>query len=469
VVIVANRVFSVCRSPYRLVYIFSIRQGGCSTILAIFIGLHFQMTKRVLIADDNEFLRRAIRSVLEQQLGLEICAQTAAGLETLHAAIALRPDLLILDLRMPELNGAEVAGLLKKNLPDSKIIFFTMYDEALRPGLANMLGANKVVSKAEGLSVLAREVRRLLGIPERLGKQVADTTETLAAAETLSAALHDSEERFRATFEQTAVGLAHVTTDGHWLKVNGKFCEILGYSETDLKSMSLKDVAHPDDFELDLAQCRRIEAGEIDRYSMDKRYIRGDGKIVSVRLTVNGIRNDKGKLKYCVRVVEQRNGSDPEKKLSETLSSGRIAIGQLELVSERWGAPLTHCSRDLRYLWVNRYYADWLRQTVEKIVGRPILDILGKDAFETLQPRFEQVLRGKAVAYEADAKYREIGLRRISAAYRPVIDGNGNTEGWVALVEDLTDVRKCEPMADTDGPHSTHQSASTYPTPDLPQ
>ncbi len=69
--------------------------------------------------------------------------------------------------------------------------------------------------------------------------------------------------------------------------------------------MTEQDIAHPEDHELDLAQTKRIEAGEIDHYSMEKRYIRRDGQIVSVHLTVQAVRNERSKLKYYVRVMEE--------------------------------------------------------------------------------------------------------------------------------------------------------------------
>ena len=65
---------------------------------------------------------------------------------------------------------------------------------------------------------------------------------------------------------------------------------------------------------------------------------------------------------------------------------------QLDLLSDQIKAPLTRCSRDLRYQWVNQYYADWLSRPLDKIVGRPILEVVGKEAFQKLQPRFDRVL-----------------------------------------------------------------------------
>jgi PAS domain S-box-containing protein len=270
-----------------------------------------QVNKRVLIADDSGAMRRAIRSFLEQQPGIEICAQTARGLETLHAAMALRPDLLILDLRMPELNGIEIASLLRRNLPHSKVILFTMYQDSLHEGLANAVGAVAVVPKVDGLSGLGREVRAVLGIPTGNGEKThyaEAETSSKSPSELLKAALRESEEQFQAIFEQTAVGLAFVSNDGRWLRANRKFCETLGYRITELRMMTLQDTAHPGDFELDLAQAKRVETGEIDRYSMEQRYIRKNGQIITVKSSVEAVRDDAGQLKYSVRIMGDPTG-----------------------------------------------------------------------------------------------------------------------------------------------------------------
>jgi DNA-binding NarL/FixJ family response regulator len=120
------------------------------------------MTKRVLIADDNELMRRTIRSFLEQRDDIEVCAQTVNGIETVKTAMALRPDLLILDVVMPGLNGIEVAGILNKSLPQSKILLFTMYADSVGEKLASATGVNIVLQKSKGLSGLAETLDSLL-------------------------------------------------------------------------------------------------------------------------------------------------------------------------------------------------------------------------------------------------------------------------------------------------------------------
>jgi len=78
------------------------------------------MSKRILIAGENRAVRNAISNVLQKRLDVEICATTGSGLETLNVARALRPDIIVLDLKMPG-QRVEVAGLLKKSLPNTRV------------------------------------------------------------------------------------------------------------------------------------------------------------------------------------------------------------------------------------------------------------------------------------------------------------------------------------------------------------
>jgi len=90
----------------------------------------------------------------------------------------------------------------------------------------------------------------------------------------LEEALQESERRFRATFEQAAVGIAHVSIDGHWLLVNKKLCHIIGYTYEELLARTFQDITHPDDLEADLAFVKRLLEDEVKTYSMEKRYFR---------------------------------------------------------------------------------------------------------------------------------------------------------------------------------------------------
>jgi PAS domain S-box-containing protein len=116
--------------------------------------------------------------------------------------------------------------------------------------------------------------------------------------------LRASEERFRATFENAAVGIAHVSVDGRWLRVNDKLCEIVGYTREQLQGMTFQDITHPEDLDIDLELARQVLSGERLTYSLDKRYFRANGAIVWVRLTVSLLRKPDGTPAHFISIIE---------------------------------------------------------------------------------------------------------------------------------------------------------------------
>jgi DNA-binding NarL/FixJ family response regulator len=120
------------------------------------------MAKRILIADDGEEVRQVVRAVFEARSGYEICGEAANGTEAVERALELKPDLLLLDVAMPMLNGVEVASVLAGAMPDLPVVLYTMYNEMLGLSLASAVGARAVISKADGISKLLECVQNLL-------------------------------------------------------------------------------------------------------------------------------------------------------------------------------------------------------------------------------------------------------------------------------------------------------------------
>lgn len=127
-----------------------------------------------------------------------------------------------------------------------------------------------------------------------------DVTETRRTAQ----ALAESEVRFRSTFDQAAVGFAHVALDGSWLRVNHRLCTMLGYTEAELSQRTFQDVTYPDDLRADLEHVRRLLAGEVATYSKEKRYRRKDGSVIWTNLTVSLLRDAQGVPQHFISVVE---------------------------------------------------------------------------------------------------------------------------------------------------------------------
>ncbi|MBW4682532.1 MAG: PAS domain S-box protein [Microcoleus vaginatus WJT46-NPBG5] len=109
------------------------------------------------------------------------------------------------------------------------------------------------------------------------------------------AALAESEQRFRATFEQAATGMAQATLEGRLILVNQKLCEIVGYSREELLQLKFQEFTHPDDLHAELESLQQLLAGDIESYSMEKRYIRKERVPVWVNLSVSLLRDSSGK------------------------------------------------------------------------------------------------------------------------------------------------------------------------------
>jgi PAS domain S-box-containing protein len=118
------------------------------------------------------------------------------------------------------------------------------------------------------------------------------------------AILLESEELFRVTFEQAAVGIAHVSPEGKFLRVNRKFCDIVGYSLEEMRERTFQDITCSDDLAADVGQAHRLLAGATDNYAMEKRYVRKDGGLVWVYLTVSLVRDAAGRPRWFVSIVE---------------------------------------------------------------------------------------------------------------------------------------------------------------------
>jgi PAS domain S-box-containing protein len=116
--------------------------------------------------------------------------------------------------------------------------------------------------------------------------------------------LQESEEQFRVTFNQAAVGIAHMGIDGKWLLVNQKFCDIVGYTQSELLELTFPAITHPEDLDAELEFIRQTLAQEIQTYSMEKRYIRKDNSHVWINLTVSLVCNALGVPKYFIAAVE---------------------------------------------------------------------------------------------------------------------------------------------------------------------
>jgi two-component system sensor histidine kinase UhpB len=266
---------------------------------------------RILVADDHDIIRRGVRSLLEVQSDFSICGEAVNGREAIEKALELKPDAIIMDLSMPQVNGLEATREIRRLLPEVQVLILSQHEstQVLREALNS--GARGYVAKSsiDGRLITAlQKLRKHEAYVDpditQEGSTLLDVEEILQRSLAFENALVESEERFRSTFELAAVGIAHMAPDGRWLRLNRKACEILGYTQEELLKLTFREVTHPADLATDLAFREKLLAGLLPQYSMEKRYVRKNGSIVWVNLTVSSVRDSENKVKYLIAVAE---------------------------------------------------------------------------------------------------------------------------------------------------------------------
>lgn len=117
-------------------------------------------------------------------------------------------------------------------------------------------------------------------------------------------ALEQSEASFSRTIDEAPIGMALVALDGHFIRVNRVLCELLGYAPEELRGLTFQAITHPEDLDADLALAGQLARGELQRYQLEKRYLRKDGAVVDILLSGSAVRGRDGALLHFVAQIQ---------------------------------------------------------------------------------------------------------------------------------------------------------------------
>ncbi|KAF0220450.1 MAG: PAS/PAC sensor signal transduction histidine [Geobacteraceae bacterium] len=262
-----------------------------------------------------------------------------------------------------------------------------------------------------------------------------DITESKQAEE----ALRESEERFRATFNQAAVGIGHVTPDGRWLRINQKYCDIVGYTEEELKALTVRDITHPDDMETSMKHFQLLLEGKLGNYSLEKRYIRKDGSTVWVNLTASVVSDADGNPRFAVGVVEDIT---PRKRAEEAL---RFSEARYRALFRDNPIMIVTLDADLTMLSVNPTCASQLGYTTDELEGQPVLRLFHEDDRPAVTEQLRMCLQNPNQVYRWQfRKTRKDGrLVWVEEIAQAVYDLNGLLNVLV-VCQDITERKRAE-------------------------
>jgi PAS domain S-box-containing protein len=246
-------------------------------------------------------------------------------------------------------------------------------------------------------------------------------------------ALRESEERLRTLFEQAAVGVAEInTTTGRFIRINRKYGEIVGYSMEQMLALDFMSITHPDDLASDLAQMERFKRGELREFTLEKRYIRKDGSIVWVELTVSPLRAGNEALTRHIAVVKDIT---ERKQVESQLRLTQFAV-------EHAADAVLWADDTKRFVYVNEAACRSLGYTRKELLTLRIPDIAPQHDPERFQQRLTSIKQGRSATYESLHR-RKDGTEfpvEASIAYLEH-EGQGYTCG---IVRDITERKRAE-------------------------
>ncbi len=161
--------------------------------------------------------------------------------------------------------------------------------------------------------------------------------------------LRESERRLRIYYEVPLIGIAMTSPTKGWLQVNNKLCDMFGYSREELFQLTWVELTYPEDLPADVIQFNQLLTGEIDRYSMDKRFVRKDGQIFHTTLLVECVRDNQGTPNYFIVLIQDITiRKQAEQALVETKEAAERAKIQAEVANRAKSTFLANMSHELR-------------------------------------------------------------------------------------------------------------------------
>jgi two-component system, cell cycle sensor histidine kinase and response regulator CckA len=252
--------------------------------------------------------------------------------------------------------------------------------------------------------------------------------------------LHQSEERFRLTFFQAAVGIAQTDPDFNWILLNDRFCEIFGYSQTELSGKTFVEITHPEDREASLTAVRRLLSGEISLWSAEKRYIRKDGVVIWGRLFLSIVRDRHHQPQYFIGIVEEiteRKQAAAALLQSEeryrSLVMATAAFVWIADVNGEFGRPQPSWESYTGQSWEQHRGSGWIASVHPDDRAR-VADVWHRAV--STRSLYEVEWRAW---HAASGEWRYCQTRGI-----PVINSEGEAREWIGAVSDVHDRKMLE-------------------------
>lgn len=248
---------------------------------------------------------------------------------------------------------------------------------------------------------------------------------------------------FSNAFHHAAIGMALVSLDGRFMRVNPSLCRLLGYSETEFESLRFQDITHPEDLETDLEYAGQLFRGEIQSYNMEKRYITKAGEYVWILLTGSMVTNEDGSPKHFIAQIQdisaqkrhQQELEQKERRFRGIFNSMFQFIGLMET--------------DGTLIEANSTALEFADLKPEDVVGKKFWDCywwqISQETQDQLRYSIERAAKGETIVYEVAVWDKFKNPQTILFNLKPVFDNQGVVRSIIPegrLIQDIVDARE---------------------------
>ena len=254
--------------------------------------------------------------------------------------------------------------------------------------------------------------------------------------------LREAEQRFRLAFENAPIGMALVALDGRFLRVNRSLCEIVGYPPDVLLTKTIHEITHPDHADADLEQTRKVLAGDVRAYSLEKRYVHAAGHEVWINLSVSLVRDDEDRPLYLITQVEDITA---RRRAEDALRASEQRFRQLVETSTEAFIAMDARGRITEWNQQAEAVFGWTR---EEILDRRLADTIVppayRDAHNSGLARFLATGEGVVLGQRLELEGRHRDGREFPVEFTIWSCGSGSEVSFFALLHDISERRRQE-------------------------
>ena len=409
---------------------------------------------RILIADDHEIVRQGIRSLFDVRTDWEICGEAVDGLDAVEKSKHLKPDIVLLDVSMPHLNGLDAARLIRKEVPQSKILIVSQHDPSYMVQRAMEVGAQGYVAKSDLSRHLLTAVEKVIreskvpgeaGAPPKVRKKEADVS---SGAEILLGQKRRAQSERRIGKENTSQSDKHLRViadsapvmiwisaqNSFYAYVNKTWLDFTGRTiEQELESGWLEGV-HPDDRQ-DCLDAYLSAFHSRRPFKFEYRFRRADGAFRWI--LSHGVpryddqRSFEGYIGSCVDITERRDAEEMRSRLAAIVESSDDAIVSKDLngIITSWNAG---AERIFGY-------------TAEEAVGKPVTMIIPPEMQDQEKQILQKLRSGERIDHFETVRVAKGGRKiMVSLTTSPVRDSSGKIIGASKTARDVTALKQAQ-------------------------